>query len=524
MSTSRPERIAAIDIGTNSIHLLIARVIPQTGGFDVLDHDKDMVRLGAGLGPYGELTEQVMIRAITALKNFQSRATGAGAVLRVVATSAVREAANRDVFLERVRKELGIAIEVATGFEEARLTYLAVRKSIDPGNRPMLMIDIGGGSTEFVVGRGDEIQFDDSIKLGAVRLTQEFFADGKTDSKSVSECRRFCALSLNPIRRSLAQRYYEWAVGSSGTVQCIGRMIMHQRGVQPTGRLNRIAIADSELYNCVERILAAKSNSGRAKLKGVDEGRADVLPGGVLLLESVFRELDLKTLTIAEYSIREGILFDTIARDYQREQFLSHEGQRFRSVMHTAKRFDFEQQHAEQVTRLALSIFDQTHTLHGLGEIERELLEAAALLHDIGLYVSHSAHHKHSYYLIRNTQLLGFADYEQQIIALIARYHRKSPPRKSHLDFMTIPAPQQQLVSMLAGILRIADGLDRTHVSAVSSVRVDVNERDVVFRVSPATGHSLEYAIFGAERKRDLFEEIFSRRAVLAPIDEPKIV
>lgn len=520
MNVTLPERIAAIDIGTNSIHLLIARVIPQTGGFDVLDHDKEMVRLGAGLGPFGELTDQAMVRAIAALKNFQSRANGAGATLRVVATSAVREATNREVFLERVRKELGIAIEVASGFEEARLTYLAVRKSIDPGNRSMLMIDIGGGSTEFVVGKGEEILFDDSLKLGAVRLMQEFFRDGKTDSKSVAECRRYCALSLNPIRRSLAKRFFEWAVGSSGTVQCIGRMIMHQRGLMPSGRLNRIAIAESELRECVERILAAKNNAGRAKLKGVDEGRADVLPGGALLLESVFRELELDTLTIAEYSIREGILFDTIARDYQREQFLSHEGQRFRSVMHVAKRFEFEQKHAEQVTRLALSIFDQTRALHGLGDIERELLEAASLLHDIGLYVSHSAHHKHSYYLIRNTQLLGFADYEQQIIALIARYHRKSPPRKNHLDYMTIPASHQRLVSMLAGILRIADGLDRTHISAVQSVDVDINERDVVFRVTPVPGHSLEYSIFGAERKRDLFEEAFNKRVLLVPVEE----
>ena len=192
--------------------------------------------------------------------------------------------------------------------------------------------------------------------------------------------------------------------------------------------------------------------------------------------------------------------------------------------MHTAKRFEFEQQHAEQVTRLALSIFDQIRPLHGLGEIERELLEAAALLHDIGLYVSHSSHHKHSYYLIRNTQLLGFADYEQQIIALIARYHRKSPPRKNHWDFMSIPVPHQQLVSKLAGILRIADGLDRTHVSAVQSVDVDLNDRDAVFRVTPAPGHSLEYAIFGAERKRDLFEEIFNKRALLVPVDARVIV
>lgn len=517
MSLTLPERIAAIDIGTNSIHLLIGKVIPQTGGFDVLDHDKDMVRLGAGLGPLGELTEKTVSRAIVTLRNFQNRAKSAGAELRVVATSAVREATNREVFLERVRKELGISIEVASGFEEARLTYLAVRKAVDPGARTMLMIDIGGGSAEFVIGNGEDIHFDDSLKLGAVRLMQTFFPDGKTDSKSVAECRKYCTLSLSPIRRGVAQRHYDWAVGSSGTVQCIGRMILHQRGLQPSGRLNRVTISASELRVCVERILAAKTNSGRAKLKGVDEGRADVLPGGALLLESVFRELELSTLTIAEFSIREGILFDTIARSYQREKFLSHEGQRYRSVMHMAKRFVFEQHHAEQVTRLALAIFDKTMDLHGLGDIERELLEAASLLHDIGLYVSHSAHHKHSYYLIRNSQLLGFADYEQQIIAMIARYHRKSPPRKNHLDFMTMPVAHQQLVSKLAGILRIADGLDRTHVSAVKDVDLEITPRDVLFQIIPEGQHSLDFAIWGAERKRDLFEEAFNRKALFLP-------
>lgn len=519
MSTKFPEKLAAIDIGTNSIHLLIARVVPESGGFVVLDHDKDMVRLGAGVGLRGELTEDVIARAIVALRNFQARAKAAGADVRAVATSAVREASNREVFLERVRKEIGLPIEVATGYEEARLTYLAVRKAVDAGARTMLMLDIGGGSTEFVVGRGDEIRYDDSLKLGAVRLTQEFFPDGKTDSKTVAECRKYCALGLSPIRRGLAQFGYEWAVGSSGTVQCIGRMIMFQRGLQPTGRINRIAISAAELYACVEQILAAKNSSGRSKLKGVDEGRAEVLAGGAILLESVFRELELKSMTISEYSIREGILFDSIARLFQREKFLSHEGQRFRSVIHVAERFEYELPHSQHVTRLALSIYDQTMVLHGLGDIERELLEAASLLHDVGLYVSHAAHHKHSYYLIRNSQLLGFADYEQHIIALIARYHRKSPPRKSHLEYMTVPPAHQLLISKLAGILRIADGLDRTHVSAVKDVEVELGSKDVTFRLIPQNSQSLEYAIWGAERKRDLFEEVFGRRAVFIPVE-----
>ncbi|MCB9358072.1 MAG: Ppx/GppA family phosphatase [Calditrichaeota bacterium] len=514
MNTKTPERLAAIDIGTNSIHLIIARVVPASGGFEVLDHDKEMVRLGMGIGEHGELTDAAIRRALKVLKNFKARAEASGAQLRTVATSAVREASNRDVFVERARRELDLSIEVATGFEEAHLTYQGVRKAVDPGERSLLMVDIGGGSTEFVIGRGEELLYDDSIKLGAVRLTQAFFLDGKSDAKSVAECRKFCQLNLDPIRRSISAYNYDWPVGSSGTIECMGRMILAQRGLAAMGRVNRVTFSASELSECVERILEAKTSSGRAKLKGVDEGRADILVGGALLLECVMRDLKLSSMTVSDYSIREGILFDTISRLYDRDKFLSHEGQRFRSVMHLAKRFDYPTPHSDHVARLALSIFDQTSTLHDLGDVERELLEAAALLHDIGVYVSHSAHHKHSHYLIRSSQLLGFADYEQHIVALSARYHRKSPPRKSHLEFMAVPAQHQQLVCALAGILRIADGLDRTHASAVKHVDVEIGEKDVVFRLTPNGSHALDYAIWGAERKRDLFEETFKRRAI----------
>ncbi len=518
-NSKKPERIAAIDLGTNSIHLLIARVIQQTGGFEVLDHDRDRVRLGAGIGPHGELTDQAITQAIGTLRDFQMRAKASGAALRIVATSAVREASNREMFLERVRKDLGMEIEIASGYEEARLTYLAVRKAVDPGSRLTLMVDIGGGSTEFVVGLGDDILYDNSIKLGAVRLSRAFFPDGKTDSKSVAECRKFCTLSLNPIRRNVFDHGYEWAVGSSGTVQCIGRIIMHQRGSQVSGRLNRISFSANELHDSVERVLSAKTTEGRAKLKGVDEGRADVIAAGALLLETVAKELEIENLTISEFSLREGILFDTIERSFQRKQFLSHEGLRFRSVMHLAQQFNYERVHSEHVSKLALSIFDQTAALHALGDIERELLEAASLLHDIGLFISYSDHHKHSYYLIRHSQLLGFADYEQQIIAHVARYHRKSPPRKSHLDFMNLPRQQQALVSKLAGILRIADGLDRTHASAVSALNVRIDSKNVTFELTPNKSQLLTYSIWGAERKRDLFESAFDRKALFTPVE-----
>lgn len=513
MSSPSPDHLAAIDIGSNSIHLVIARVLPETGSFVVLDRDKEAVRLGAAIGEHGELTDAAISRMIVTLKNFQARALASNATIRAVATSAIREASNRDLVIERVRREAGIAIEVASGFEEARLTYLAVRQAVDIDERTALMLDIGGGSTEFVIGRADEILFDDSLKMGAVRVSREYFPDGKTESKAVAECRRFCALSLSPIRRGLARFRFDMAVGSSGTTLCIARMILEKRGVSPGTRLNRVTITAAELFECVERILAAKTTSGRAKLKGVDEGRAEILAAGALILEAVFRELELDAMTISEYSIREGIILDSIARRYQTKRFVSHEGQRYRSVVNLAKRFDCEIPHCEHVTQLALSIFDQTASIHKLGDIERELLEAASLLHDIGLFVSHAAHHKHSYYLIRNSQMLGFADYEQQIVALVARYHRKSPPRKNHIEFMAIPQAQQQIVGKLGGILRIADGLDRTHASSVRHVGVEINANEALFRLMPRAGQTLEYAIWGAERKSDLFAEAFGLRA-----------
>lgn len=510
MNEIREARFAAIDIGTNSVHLLIARV-NSSGGFEVLDHDKDMIRLGASLGPQGELTESAIERTLLSLGNFQRRAKVARAEVRAVATSAVREAPNREVLLARARKELKLNLEVASGNEEARLTYTAVRKAIEPGRKPMLMIDIGGGSTEFVVGREEDIQFDDSLKTGSVRLSQKFFKNGVVDNQAVKDCRKQCILDLQPIRRAQKSLSYELAAGSSGTIQCIGRIVLFARGEQPEGRLNRVVISRDEVAQCADKILSAKTIAARSKIKGVDAGRAEVLPGGAILLETIMQELKLPSLVLSEFSLREGILFDSIARRFRQEQFLSHEGQRYRSVISLAQRFQYESVHAHHVTNLALQIFDSTVKLHGLGPLERELLEAASLLHDLGLFISHSAHHRHSFYIIRNAQLLGFTDWEQMVIAFVARYHRKSPPRKSHLEYQSLLPPQQALVSQLAGMLRIADGLDRTHVSAVKSISVRPSGKKLQFILTPAIAEAIQYSIWGAERKKDLFEEIFQK-------------
>ncbi|MBZ0201505.1 MAG: Ppx/GppA family phosphatase [Ignavibacteria bacterium] len=506
-------RLAAIDIGTNSFHLIIVEVDTNTGKFNILGREKESVRLGSGSKDMKFLGEDAMNRGIEALKKFSSLAESAGAQVRAIATSAVREAVNQQEFIMRARVEAGIRVEVASGVEEARYIYLGILQSVPVFDKRILMIDIGGGSTEFLIGEGRDIHYDNSLKLGAIRLTERFFGDKDTDSKSVKACRAYISGFMASVTRQSAKHKYDIAVGSSGTILNIASMINLKRGGNVETRLNNFVFSKSELYEVVNEIVEAKSLKQKLKIPGLDPARADIITAGALLLEQIFKELKIKEMMISEYALREGIILDTIEKKFilKDEDHLGN--LRYNSVMHVAENFRIEKEHSAHVTGLALKIFDLTKKLHKLGNIEREYLEAATILHEVGGFVSHSQHHRHSYYIIRNAEMLGFTENEKEIIANVARYHRKSHPKAKHADYVKLSAEDQLVIRKLAAILRVADGLDRSHTSSIKEIECTIVDKRIVFTLHGDEAN-IELEKWGAESKKQLFEEVFGVEVV----------
>ncbi len=502
--------LAAIDIGTNSVHLVVARV--DEDRIEVVESEREMVRLGSSAGDMRRLTPGAITRGIEALVRFRQVAAIHGATVRAVATSAVREADNRAVFLERAR-EVGVEVEVISGFEEARLIHLGVLQAVPVFDRRAVVCDIGGGSTELVLGAQGDILASRSLKLGAIRLTRRYFSQkNRVTNGAVEACRRDISAAMTPVVREIERSGFDVAVGSSGTVEAVCRMVAVRSATRtgsPVPRtLNNMTITRADVDGVVRRLVKASTVKEMARTPGLDSGRADIILAGALILERTMHAIDAEELTFSAYALREGVLLDTWRREHGGS--LHHLSDlRRRSVVRLAGQMDEDPPHSAQVARLALDIFDATVVRHDLGDDSREVLEAAALLANVGLFVSHSGHHKHSYYVIRNSELLtGFTDREIELIAQVARYHRKSPPRKKHAEFAALGGDDQRRVRVLAGILRVAVGLDRNHGARVRSVtcREDA-DGGMVLEATPAPGADISLELYAANGRAELMAE-----------------
>ena len=497
--------VAAIDVGTNCFHLLVARVV-DTGGFEPLAREKEVVRLGSGSGDMKVLHPDAIDRGIAALRRFRQIADISAARIVAVATSAVREAQNRDTFLDRAREEAGIEVEPISGLEEARLVYLGALAALPVYEQQGLFVDIGGGSTELVIGLAGEVVEATSLKLGAIRLKDGFFADGSSSKRAVEECRRHVASTLSAPARRLRRHGFEVAVGSSGTIRNLAEMVEARRRPGSAATARGLSFSRDELAATVKELAGVKRAKDRAKLPGLDPARADIILGGALLLEQVFVALRIDTMVVSDYALREGVLVDALRRGSAAP---SHHLQdvRERSVRHLAALCPDEQAHGEQVARLALEIHDGCQELGLLDGAGREHLEAAALLANVGLVISHSGHHLHSYYVIRNSErLTGFTDHEVELIAQVARYHRKSGPKASHEAFAHLRPDDQRAVRTLAGILRVAAALDRTYAGLVRSVACASDGDALVLRVD-AGDDDVELELYTADARKALLEQ-----------------
>jgi exopolyphosphatase/guanosine-5'-triphosphate,3'-diphosphate pyrophosphatase len=510
--------ITAIDVGTNSFHAVVASV-NANGVFTIHSRDKENVRLGESTSDMKYLSEEAMQRGIVAMKRFAGMAESVNAPVRAIGTSAMREALNRDEFVRRVQEETGIAIEVVSGNEEARLIYLGVLQALPILNNKTLVIDVGGGSTETIVGFRGEMLYGHSAKLGAIRLTRRFFAEERVTPKAIKECRDFIRGEWALVFRSIQVCGFERVVMSSGTAQTLAAVALALKNrYNPYESLNGKIITQEEALAAIEVILREKTAKKRLDIPGMDPKRADIIVGGAMILEQAITRLGIREFTISDYALREGVLLDYYQKQFDIERYhhLSH--LRYKSVKNLCDTCQVDVSHAEHVRSLAVQIFDalKNAELHALGDQERELLEAAALLHDVGYHISSDQHHKHSYYIIRNTPLLGFTNDEEELIANIARYHRKSHPKPKHENYQRVPHEKRPIVSLLAGILRIAEGLDRRRQRLISEVTTIVSANTITFQLRCRESEEMpDIEIWSAERRTPLLAEFLRKNIVL---------
>lgn len=519
MPEVRTDRLAAVDVGTNSFHLVVVKLLPDST-FVVLNKEKIVVRLGQSPKQIKSLSDEAMDRGVEAMKLFALVAKRMQAPLRAVATSAVREAHNGDEFIRRVKKSAGVEIEVVSGFEEARLIYLGVMQALPVYEARVAMFDIGGGSTEILVGEKGISLYANSFKIGAIRMTQRFFPDEEISKKQVERLRLFLRGELYFAAREVRSHAPTAMIASSGTAQTIAAMVLAARSEPVPDSLNRVAIPLPEIRKVVRAILKASSFSERAKIPGCDPRRADILAAGAVVLETILEECGFDSMTISTYALREGIILDSIQkqRGANREAPSHLSDLRYETVLKIGRAYNFDEAHGRHVAELALQLYDDLAPLHHLDESSRELLEAASLLHDIGYYISHAAHHKHALYLIKNSELLGFNDEEIAVIANVARYHRKSHPKSRHPDFSALSSSDKERVRILAGILRIADGLDRTHQALVSRVVAESDDKRIEILVSAGRGAEPTFELWSASRKKGLLQDVFKREIELTPV------
>jgi len=502
-------KIAAIDLGSNSLHMIIVEVSAK-GSFRVVDREADMVRLGSGSLSSGILSEDAMDRTLATLKAYR-RLAESHKVEEViaVATSAIREAQNGEDFLDRMGRKVGIWPRAISGEEEARLDYMAALHSIHLAGARALVIDIGGGSVQFGLGRGERVELAASEKLGVLRMTERFVKHDPITTREERRLETHVRKTIGPHVRRIRRFDPEFVVGASGTILALGRLAREAETAQKGESLHHVTIDRHRLEEMRDKLRRTDLDQ-RRRMPGMDKRRADIIVAGSIILGTILDEIHAKRIVLCEWALREGILLAYLAQHRGKlARAEAYPDVRRRSVMELAERCIHDVAHARHVTRLGLAIFDATADYHGLDERHRALLEFTSLLHDIGHHISHSQHHRHSHYLIKHGDLRGFDPMEIEMMANVARYHRRTSPKKKHFTGASLSREARRSITALAGILRLADALDRGHRQRVRDVKVLERGKGLVIQCEADGNVDLE--IWGSRRRLDLLEEALAR-------------
>jgi exopolyphosphatase/guanosine-5'-triphosphate,3'-diphosphate pyrophosphatase len=504
-------RVAAMDLGSNSFHLLVADVHPD-GHIDPLVQEKEMLRLGDVVSRHGSIPVTAADQAVATVRRFRLLAEAAGATeILAKATAAIRRAENGGEVVDRIRAETDVHVDVIGGLEEARLIFGALRASVVLDPAPAVCFDLGGGSLEVMLGDARSLMWATSVPLGVARLSNDFVHTDPISKRERRAMRSHIEKVLAPVVAEVETFEPKLAVGSSGTLEALAEMVAERRDEDTPATLNQLTIGRDEFLALHRDLLASKA-ADRLRMPGMDARRVDLIVAGSIVLATAMDQFGFDQLTISEWALREGIVLDAVNRLDPSDWSDDPHAIRGHAVLGLARRCNWAEPHARQVAKLSLDLFDATVALHGLDAADRELLEFAALLHDIGEHVASSGHHKHGAYLVRNGQLRGFAPAEVELLAAVVRWHRRGEPRVSD-EFPLLDAADIERVRALVGILRVADGLDRSRNQNVYGLDVMVTPSLVLLRVRALDDAELE--LWGARRKRALLEKVFDREIEL---------
>lgn len=517
-TSASPVRICVIDLGTNSFHAVLVDTYPN-GSFKVVDRMKDMVRLGdAGL-VQGRLSDEAMERAMKALRRIHLLAKGWEArEFLAFATSAIREATNGGAFIERVRRDIGLRIRPISGEQEARLIFQGVRRAVDMP-QPSLIVDVGGGSVEFIVVVDQQPVFATSLKLGAARLTEQFVTTDPLSNDERATLREHIDTTLAPVIDACEAHNIGTLVGSSGTMRSLAVLCRSLNG-SPSQSVLQYPIPTDTVRSGLRWVLNA-SRQKRMDHAAIDARRADQIGAGAALVDALLDHLPgIHQMQVSSNALREGMVVHFIDQNYTRIRNLApFRDVRRRSVHEIAFRFQWEERHAQHVAATAGVLFDICRHLYDGPDADAELLEYAALLHDIGYHISHADHHLHSGYLIANADLQGFQNEEVRILSLVTRYHRAEEPSPHHSEFGRLSRHNQQRVYQLSALLRIAEALDRSHFQNVTALNLSLDERTLHIDVETKGDPQVE--VWAVENESALFRRVFGRTVAVQAANIP---
>ena len=518
-------KLAAIDIGSNSIKLVVVDAA-ASDSFAVLARDKEVVRLGHETLSRGRLSQDAIERAIACIQRFRTAAEVRQAEVTVaVATASVRGASNASQFIKQVEKATGIRVDVLSGVEEARLIGLAASQGCAGRGTVNLNIDIGGGSSEISLFRDARPLSLFSVKVGAVGLTERYIKTDPAKSKALLNLKGEVYAAFQRPARELKTAKWQQVSGTSGTILAIGAILRSQSAQNGQDKVQPAQPTEAEIplsrLTQLNSSLSAMSQSERREL-GISAQRSEIIVAGANILEASMRALRINSLRTCDWALREGVIIDYLQEreDETRPPVPDFADQKLLGVHGVGRRFGYEETHARQVAKLADQLFQSLAPAEELTRHQRTLMLAGALLHDIGYHIAHESHQKHALYLIVNSELTGFSEVERSVIANIARYHRGSLPKERHPEYAALNAADRDNVWKLAGIVRLADALDRSHDSRITEIGCKVTSNEVILDLASASDCQNE--IVEAERKKDLFEQAFERRLMFKAMKKAK--
>ena len=497
-------RYAAVDIGSNSVRMQAAEVVAGSP-VQILASDREVTRLGTSVFSAGRISEDAMSLVCDVLKRFASTYNKLDVMgVRAVATSAVRDASNQAEFIDRASDALGTPVEIISGPEEARLIHLGVQHLWPHPKQRVLVIDVGGGSAEFIVADQGDMKEGISRPLGAVRLTEVFLKNDPPTEAELGRLQRFIDEKFEPALRRIGHFKFDRVIGTSATAAAIISAV-NRVGRSDRDVADRLRARTPQVKKLLED-LAARDVSSRKKLSGIGPRRAEIIVAGTAVFARALELLRLPSMYYSAAGVRDGIIADLAARGVGRE--LSRlTRQQLRVAESMCKRYSVDMRSAKQIARLSTELFDSLRPLHRLPAESGKLLEAAAYLHNVGHYISDTGHHKHSAYIVMNSDMPGYTDQERVLIALLCRYHRKSMPAARHDPYRSLPADSKRVLNLLTPLLRLGVGLDSTRQQKVSDVECQLVSGGPTVTVRASGDVDLE--LWAAERAADTFRTVY---------------